>query len=270
MASRSTELVGLWTRERWRTKKTGNSFLNELRSRNEAKSTSKLRFDTLSTPMIAKGAKWLSKLIDERKPTWGAPKISAMLDHAKEALEDVTDDADRLNLIVDLFLPFIWENRFIFRCDNTRSLYVDMPAHDRAKINWNPDTIDWRRYFLDVHIPGLAKWVFPGLDEETEKRKALPAYRDLIELFEASVHAWRHRVAFRFHEGDDESRLTYGEVQRYAMVRLATTAREEHAAGVVREEGTAPGVSSDEPTLASVATGDTPARPRSSGIIEFD
>jgi long-chain acyl-CoA synthetase len=216
MASRSTELVGLWTREHWRTKKTGNSFLNELRSRNEAKSTSKLRFDTLSTPMIAKGAKWLSKMIDERKPTWGAPKISAMLDHAKEALEDVTDDADRLNLIVDLFLPFIWENRFIFRCDNTRSLYVDMPAHDRAKINWNPDTIDWRRYFLDVHIPGLAKWVFPGLDEETEKRKALPAYRDLIELFEASVHAWRHRVAFRFHEGDDESRLTYGEVQRYA------------------------------------------------------
>ncbi len=61
-----------------------------------------------------------------------------------------------------------------------------------------------------------------------------------------------------------------GEVQRYAMLRLATAAREEHAAGVVQEERAAPAASSDEPTLASVATSDAPARPRSSGIIEFD
>lgn len=216
IAARSTELVGLYTREHWRTKATGNSWLNEFRSKNEATSTSKLRFDTLSTPMISKGAKWLAKLIDERKPTWGAPRVTAMLEHAKESLEDLSEDADRLNMIVDLFLPFIWRNRFVFRCDNTRSLYVDMPAHDRAKIAWNPETIDWRDYFLEVHIPGLQKWVFPGLDEETEKRKVLPAYRDLIELFEASVHAWRHRVAFRFHEADDDSRFTYGEVHRYA------------------------------------------------------
>lgn len=216
IAARSTELVGLYTREHWRTKKTGNSWLNELRSRNEAKSTSKLRFDTLSTPMIAKGAKWLAGFIDEQKPTWGAPKVSAMLEHAKEQLEEVVDDAGRLNMIVDIFLPFIWNNRFVFRCDNTRSLYVDMPAHDRAKINWNPEAIDWRQYFLEVHIPGLAKWVFPGLDEETEKRKVLPAYRDLIEMLEASVHAWRHRVAFRFHEGEEEGRFTYGEVHRYS------------------------------------------------------
>lgn len=216
IAARSTELVGLYTREHWRTKKTGNSWLNEFRSRNEAKSTSKLRFDTLSTPMIAKGAKWLAGFIDEQKPTWGAPKVSAMLEHAKEQLEEVVDDAGRLNMIVDIFLPFIWNNRFVFRCDNTRSLYVDMPAHDRAKINWNPEAIDWRQYFLEVHIPGLAKWVFPGLDEETEKRKVLPAYRDLIEMLEASVHAWRHRVAFRFHEGEEEGRFTYGEVHRYS------------------------------------------------------
>jgi long-chain acyl-CoA synthetase len=215
-ASRSTELVGLYTREHWRSKQTGNSWLNEWRSRNEATSTSKLRFDVLSTPMISQGAQWLAKVIDQQKPSWGAPRVSAALEHAKEKLEDIADEADRLNMIVDLFLPFIWDNRFIFRCDNTRSLYVNMPSHDRAKIPWAPETIDWRHYFLDVHIPGLAKWVFPGLDEETRKRKVLPAFRDLIELLEASVHAWRHRVAFRFHDKEEESRFTFGEVQRYA------------------------------------------------------
>jgi len=91
-----------------------------------------------------------------------------------------------------------------------------MPAHDRAKINWDPEAIDWRSYFLDVHIPGLEKWVFPGLDEETEKRKTVHAYRDLLELLDATTHEWRHRVAFRFYEGEEVQRFTFGEVHRYA------------------------------------------------------
>jgi long-chain acyl-CoA synthetase len=98
IAARSTELVGLYTRDHWRTKKTGNSLLNDFRSRNEATSTSKLRFDTLSTPMISKGAKWLVKLIDEQKPTWGAPKVAAMLEHAKVKLEDVVDEIGRAHV----------------------------------------------------------------------------------------------------------------------------------------------------------------------------
>jgi long-chain acyl-CoA synthetase len=120
--------------------------------------------------------------------------VSALLEKAKETLAEVSDQADRLNNIVDIFLPFLWDLRFIFRCDNTRALYVNMPAHDRAEDSLRARGLDWRDYFLNVHIPGLEKWVFPGLDEETEKRKVLPAYRDLIEMLEASVHAWRHRV----------------------------------------------------------------------------
>jgi long-chain acyl-CoA synthetase len=139
-----------------------------------------------------------------------------MVEQAKEKLDEVVEQADGVNVIVDIFLPFIWENRFIFRCDNTRSLYADMPAHDRAKIPFAPESLDWRTYFLEVHIPGLEKWVFPGLDEETERRRTVHAYRDLLELFDATVHAWRHRVAFRHYEGDQHSRYTFGEVHRYA------------------------------------------------------
>ncbi|MHB8875735.1 MAG: AMP-binding protein, partial [Myxococcaceae bacterium] len=73
-----------------------------------------------------------------------------------------------------------------------------------------------RRYFLEVHLPGLEKWVFPGLEEETERRKVIHAHRDLLELLDAAVHAWRHRVAFRMVEGEKEERFTYGEVHRYA------------------------------------------------------
>ncbi len=67
-----------------------------------------------------------------------------------------------------------------------------------------------------MHIPGLEKWVFPGLDEETERKKTVHAYRDLLEMLDATVHEHRHRVAFRFHEGERETHLRYGEVHRYA------------------------------------------------------
>ena len=216
IANRSVELVGLYKRRRWRNKDTGNQTLNSLKSRIEPKPVSKTFFDLTNSPLFAKGAAWLNKQIDDNRPTWGAPKLNAALDKVKDQLGEVTEQTARVNMIVDLFLPFIWSNRFVFRCDNTRSLYVDMPAHDRAKIPWDPEAIDWRTYFLETHIPGLEKWVFPGLDEETEKRKTVHAYRDLLELLDAATHEWRHRVAFRFYEGEEIQRFTFGEVHRYA------------------------------------------------------
>jgi long-chain acyl-CoA synthetase len=216
LASRSVELVGLYRRRHYRNKTTGNKLWNELLSRVEPQAVSRKAFETRSAPMFAKGAKLLRAFIDEVKPTWGAPAVSAMLDRAALKLDDVEEQATSLSGLIDLFLPFIWENRYVFRCDNTRAVYAAMAPGDRAKIPWDPEGIDWRRYFLDVHLPGLEKWVFPGLEEETERRKVIHAHRDLLELFEAAVHAFRHRVAFRMVEGDKEERFTYGEVHRYA------------------------------------------------------
>lgn len=216
LANRSVELVGLYRRRHYRTKTTGNKFWNELLSRVEPQAVSKSTFQSRSAPLFARGAKLLKSVIEETRPTWGAPNVSALLDRAVEKLDEVEDQANSLTMLIDLFLPFIWENRYVFRCDNTRSIYAEMPAEDREKIPWDPEAIDWRTYFLEVHLPGLEKWVFPGLEEEKERRKVIHAYRDLLELFDASVHAFRHRVAFRMVSGDKEERFTYGEVQRYA------------------------------------------------------
>lgn len=216
LASRSVELVGLYRRRFYRNRETGNSLVNALRSRIEPQPVSKQEFQLLSAPMLAKGAKLLKKTLDEVRPAWGAPRVQAMVDKARAALDEVESQADSLTGLIDLFLPFLWENRYVFRCDNTRSVYERMAPADRARIGWAPERIDWREYFLGTHLPGLEKWVFPGLDEEREKRTAIPAHRDLLELFEATVHAYRHRVAFRMAAGETEERFTFGEVHRYA------------------------------------------------------
>ncbi|MBI3181295.1 MAG: AMP-binding protein [Myxococcales bacterium] len=216
IASRSVELVGLYKRRHYRQKSSGNRFWNELLSRVEPQPVSKAAFETRSAPLFAKGARLLKSALEEVKPRWGAPSLSALLDKAADRLGEVEEQASSLTALVELFLPFVWENRYVFRCDHTRSLYARMPEADRAKIPWDPEAIDWRSYFLEVHLPGLEKWVFPGLEEETERRKVIHAHRDLVELFEASVHAFRHRVAFRMVEGDKEERFTYRDVHRYA------------------------------------------------------
>ncbi|MGZ3457023.1 MAG: AMP-binding protein, partial [Archangium sp.] len=215
-ASRSVELVGLYRRRYYRHKETGNALLNHLRSRVEAVPASRAVFENLSAPMFVKGARFLRQVIDEVKPAWGAPNVQAALEKAREKLDSVEEQATGLVGLIELFLPFLYDNRYVFRCDNTRSVYARMAPHDRARIPWAPEAIDWRVYFLDTHLPGLEKWVFPGLEEETKKRTVIPAHRDLLEMLEASVNAWRHRVAFRFAAGEKEERLTYGEVNRYA------------------------------------------------------
>ncbi|MCP3098169.1 AMP-binding protein [Myxococcus sp. K15C18031901] len=215
-ASRSVELVGLYRRRFYRNKESGNKLLNSLRSRLEPQPVSKREFELFSAPMLVRGARFLKKAIDEVRPAWGAPSVQAMLDKAKVSLDEVEDNNAGLIAMTDLFLPFLYENRYVFRCDNTRSVYTRMAHGDRLKIPWDPEHIDWRAYFMETHLPGLEKWVFPGLEEEREKRTVIPAHRDLLEMFEAVVHAYRHRVAFRMVAGEKEERFTFGEVHRYA------------------------------------------------------
>ncbi|MBM7118433.1 AMP-binding protein [Archangium primigenium] len=215
-ASRSIELVGLYRRRYYRNKETGNALLNEVRSRIEPVPASRAVFENLSAPMFIKGAKLLRQVIDEVKPAWGAPKVQALMERARESLSTVEEEGSSLLGLIELFMPFLYDNRYVFRCDNTRSVYARMAPHDRARIPWAPESIDWRVYFLDTHLPGLEKWVFPGMEEENKRRTVIPAHRDLLEMLEASVNAWRHRVAFRFAADEKEERLTYGEVNRYA------------------------------------------------------
>lgn len=216
IATRSVELVGLYRRRYYRNKKKGNRFLNQLLSKIEPVSVSEQGFRSLSSPFQAQATRWIKDRIDDVRPKWGAPKLSAALDKAKEQLTEFEETSESINNLIELFLPFIWRNYYVFRCDNTRAIYARMTPEDRAKIPWDPENLDWRAYFLDVHLPGLEKWVFPGLEEETERRRVIPAHRDLLELFDATVHAYRHRVAFRMVEGEKQERFTYGEVHRYA------------------------------------------------------
>lgn len=224
-SSRVVELTGLYRRKFFRNKKTGSSWRNALESRTEPKSVSYGQYEKTSAPLVHGFAKWAKKTIDEQRPRWGAPTLNALLDRAKEELDEVEDQTRRVVAVVDIFKPFIWENRYVFRCDNVRELYARMSPEEIAKIPWDPNQYNWRDYWLNVHMPGMEKWVFPGLEEETSKKvHTIKPHRDLLEMFEATCEAHRERVALRMFAGEDGDQLgvegrdqfTYGLMHQYA------------------------------------------------------
>ena len=82
-----------------------------------------------------------------------------------------------------MFRPFTVENAYVFRSDNVRSLFDRISEDERSLLTWNPEKFDWYDYWLNIHLPGLTKWVFPTLEDEMQAQpKRIYTYRDLLEL----------------------------------------------------------------------------------------
>jgi hypothetical protein len=80
-----------------------------------------------------------------------------------KTLASKSDRLDRKLLIVekviDTYRPFVTENRQTFACDVLVGLAVEEPF-----FHYEPRNLDWRRYWIDQHVPGLRRWSFPLLE----------------------------------------------------------------------------------------------------------
>ncbi len=210
---RAVELSGLYRRRYYRGREEGNHAWNKVLSRIEPYPVSHARYQAFSAPALAALARGAGKLLREQAPRWGAPRASAVVHELSEALDEWTRRLEKVEALWRAYLPFVWENRYVFRCAGVRELRDRLSPDDRARIPWDPEALDWRRYWLDVHMKGMEEWVFPGLEEEAEKRVHAPrAHRDLLELLDAACERWSDRVALRM-EGAVKERLTYGELR---------------------------------------------------------
>lgn len=108
-------------------------------------------------------------------------------------------------------------------------------------MGYEPEALDWRRYWLERHLPGVEKWVFPDLDDAVKRPKnapsreearaeparvaasggaAVPAHATLLDLVDDALGSDPGRVVLE--------RLTAAEVAR----RVAAGAARLRAAGV--------------------------------------
>jgi long-chain acyl-CoA synthetase len=218
--TRAVELLGLHKRRWFRARTSGNASWNALQARLEPIAVSRRRYEATSAPIWKAAADGLSAAIERATPRWGAPRLQGIAAHARNALSAVSRSTAQTDELFQLFMPFIHDRHYVFRCDHTRALHARLTPRDREALLWDPEHIDWRSYWLDVHMVGLEKWVFPSLEGEfAPKPRSVYTYKDLLEMFDAATKHWKSRTAMRRYPSEDESdtpRYTYSDLGRLA------------------------------------------------------
>jgi long-chain acyl-CoA synthetase len=214
---RVTTLTGLYKRKRFRDKETGNKFLNELAARMEFRPVTQEHFDRYSLPTIQRAAKQISKGLGRIRPSWGAGRFSEILDRFKRNVDEIDRVTAEASENIELFRPFIFENAYVLRADNIRALRDRMTPEDQKKLRWSPETLDLYDYWMNIHFPGLARWVLPELDETYAARpKQIYSYHDLLELFDTTTKLHATRIALRIERGKREEIYSYADVRELA------------------------------------------------------
>jgi long-chain acyl-CoA synthetase len=213
---RSVELTALYRRRFYREREEGNATWNRVLARIEPQATTRAHYEGLSTPALAALARGARRLLQERAPRWGAPRLTALLHGVEQELEGWTRRLEQTEALWELYLPFVWDNSYVFRCAAVRGLRERLSPEDRARLPWDPEALDWRKYWMEVHMKGMEEWVFPGLEEEVDRKVQAPrAHRDLLELLDAACERWKTRTAFRMSgAGARKEQFTYGELRR--------------------------------------------------------
>lgn len=222
MMRRVITLLGLHKREQFQQKADEEthpfrSAIDELIGRMETKSVELETFSRFSAPMIQRASRKTHELLEKVRPRWGAKRVADWVDVVKDhvgRIESVTKEIDHA---FALYRPFTTENHYIFRTDSIRALYQRMPVEDRRLLPWEIATLDWHDYWIQIHFPGLHKWVFPELEKDFATRpKAVFTYKHLLELFETSTKLHAHRTAMVIERDGYCDRYTYADLQELA------------------------------------------------------
>jgi long-chain acyl-CoA synthetase len=229
---RVVTLTGLYKRKRFQSKEAGNRFVNALAARMEFRPVTYENYSRFSIPLLNRLAKRTSDGLERVRPRWGGGRFAEIVDRVKGKVDDLRRVTEEAHSNIDLFMPFIHDNQCVFRADNIRALRDRLPGKEQGEITWSPESIDWYDYFLNVHFPGLQKWVLPELDETyAAKPKTVYAYRDLLELFDTTTKLHATRPAMRIERGKREEIYSYENLQELASRVGTFLVGEEIAAG---------------------------------------
>src|SRR5687768_11182551 len=210
-------LVGLYKRKHFQEKETGNKTINKIAARMEPRTVDTSTFEKFSVPMFNSAAKRASTMLDRARPRWGGGRVVEVIDRLKETVDRVEEITKETTEAFEMFRPFTIENAYIFRSDNVRELFARIRGDERGLLNWHPEKFDWYDYWLNTHLPGLKKWVFPTLEEDMRVQpKRIYTYRDLLELFETSTKRHATRVAMRIERDGRKEQYTYADLRELA------------------------------------------------------
>jgi len=145
---RSIELTGLAHRKHYRTQQ---GIEHWLKVKFETIPVSKQRYERLSIPM--------QKAVISR-----INRIAAILRMKKAPLARQERDLLRVEKLIELYEPFILHNEHVFESENARLLSAALSPEEHALFAFDPESIDWWDYWINIHIPALRRWCYPLME----------------------------------------------------------------------------------------------------------
>ena len=127
----------------------------------------------------------------------------------------IAEDMDLAREMVEVYRPYIQELIYTFHGSNVRELYGALKPADVAHHPFRPDQIDWADYWINVHLPGLRRHIFPQLDLHTKGRpNLLKRHRSLVAMLENAADRYGSHVALIARQpSGQKTSMTYRELR---------------------------------------------------------
>ena len=211
---RMVGVVGLYKREYFKDKETGNKLINNISAVIEATPVSQKTYERFSAPMFNKLAKSANSLLEKAAPTWAGGRLGNIVSDLKKSVESFEQTTAETIDAFAMFKPFIVDNEYTYRADNLRGLMAVVEESEANFLPWYPEKLDWYDYWLKVHFPGMRKWVLPQLEEDLKQiEKRYYTYNDLLDLFDTSVKRFPTRIALKIERNGKKEQYTYADVK---------------------------------------------------------
>lgn len=211
-------LVGLYKRQHFEEKETGNKVVNKLAGMVEAIPVKQRAYELTSAPMLNKLAKRADSLMDKATPRWGGGRIGNIISDLKKSTEEFKRTTQETMDAFAMFKPFMIDNEYLYRSDNVRALMSVVKEKEKHLLPWYPEKLDWYDYWLNVHFPGMRKWVLPTLEEELKiQEKRSHTYKDLLDLFDTATKRFPTRVAMRIERHGRKEQYTFEDVRELTL-----------------------------------------------------
>jgi long-chain acyl-CoA synthetase len=148
---RSIELTSLAHRIHYREQR---GFLSWWKARADAIPVSKIRYMRLSAPSYQALQRAIRRLFHPLSARWG------FLTRFERA-------TNRVAKLIEIYEPFILHNDHVFEARNVEILSSALPPEERERFAYDAASIDWKEYWIDLHVPAMRRWCYPLLEGRT-------------------------------------------------------------------------------------------------------
>jgi hypothetical protein len=164
MLPRLVTFLGMHARYKHKHKKNGSRLANLLKAYVDTKV---ITAESLASrrARLHRGLDVIHAAVTFAKTLAGPARIDPYLKSLRLTRRQIRQQEDTL----DMFLPFMIYNSFIFETRNIREAAEMLTPADRKRLQWNPESIDWADYWVNVHTKGIERWIRPTF---TIERKA--------------------------------------------------------------------------------------------------